>query len=366
MSEAKNQGESWTIQKILQWSHSYLEKQGLTESPRLDGELLLCEALKCDRMQLYMRLPEEVAPAVRANYRDLLKRRALGEPIAYILGYKEFWKHRFVVNRSVLIPRPDTERLVETSIQLIAQLHKQKVSPTDPLRVLDLGTGTGCIGLSLVLECPGIDLTGWDRSQEALDIALLNGEKLLDPKDQGRVQWVCCDALQRLEAVHRDIRHHPFDLIVSNPPYIAPSESPSLSASVLDYEPAMALFADQDGLVFYRSLAQGARSLLSPHGFLVVEIGHRQAQTVQAIFEEKGWTTRSLIKDYGKNDRCLVFAPEDCSGPVQKAPPEIAYAHLGPLYKKSAEDEVYYEEERLSEVQEKLLATYGTETTVEP
>lgn len=389
-NDGKNpQGEAWTIQKILQWSQSYLEKQGVTDSPRLDGELLLSAALKCERMQLYLRFAEAVTPDIRSVYRDLLKRRALGEPVAYILGYKDFWKHRFLVNPSVLIPRADTERLVETAVNLMDRLRAVPQAPTRPLQVLDIGVGTGCIGLSLALECPDATVTGWDFSEGALAVARANGERLLAPEDRQRVQWFFCDALEKLEAATQTIPNNGepaaserYDLIVSNPPYIAPHESAALSPSVVAFEPRMALFADHDGLGFYRSMAGGAQSLLWPHGFLAVEVGYTQAPAVQLLFEEHGWTTIEVVKDYSKIDRCVVFAPpgnlqSQELNLLEKAPKELGYVPLGSPNQPGRVDVasgtkplqvegVYYEESLLSVDEEKLLANYGTDAVEEP
>jgi release factor glutamine methyltransferase len=416
MGSAQSTSDRWTVQQILLWSQSYLEKLTVSDSPRLDCELLLAHALGWDRMQLYLGLEKEVPEAVRGHYRESLKRRSRGEPIAYLLGYKDFWKHRFKVTSDVLIPRPDTETLVEATLGFL----RSRIPAQGPLNVLDVGTGSGCIALSLFLD-PQTDLyvTGWDIQEGALKIANENKNELVPEGRQDRIQFILRDARQVFSTASGD--HSPgafhgeresFTIIVSNPPYISPAESSELQKSVLDFEPHSALFAGDNGFEYYQLLATGASLFLAKGGLLLVEIGATQGLKVKDIFEKKGWMLISSYRDLAKRDRVLAFTPgswDDLKAWIKSDDVDalknrqesikgqnLEYGALNPegmaskmtgisplieeSRLKTRDDsqkitqpssaqadrlEVYYEKTLLSQEEENLLARYGTEDTHE-
>lgn len=308
--------EIWTIQRLLQWSIGYLTNKGLTDSPRLDAELLLAHALGVSRVYLYTHFDRVLSPGEREPFRSALHRRGQGEPIAYILGTKEFRGHPFEVTPAVLIPRPDTEIAVDTAIEIAAAWPSTE---SETIRILDIGTGSGCIAIALALALPNARLTAWDISSEALTVARRNALKL---GVNSRVTFEYCDALNPQTWINTPAEG--YHLIISNPPYISHSERESLNISVLGFEPHSALFADDDGLVFYKQLAKQASRFLRPDGKMILEIGSSQAKDVLNILASMGWTQPSVIRDLGRNDRCIVAshpgAVPDIRGKAQSSP----------------------------------------------
>jgi len=284
--------ESWTIKDIINWSVPYLKK---SESPsaRLDTELLLAHSLNCKRIDLYLQYDKPLNRDERDRFRSYLKRRALGEPISYILGYREFYGLSFDLTSDVLIPRPETEHLVEFVEGVI-----KKRQQTEPIRVLDIGTGSGCIAVVLKKLFPEIHVEAWDISEKALDVAKANSESH-DVTIDFRLQ----NALDERAWQRNDLA---VDIICSNPPYIGFEEKLALHRSVRDYEPHQALFADQDGLIFYLALAKFAATKLRSEGWLVCEIGSQQGHVVSKIFEDHGWAGVSLYKDLAGMDRVIA------------------------------------------------------------
>ncbi len=293
--EAVAPPDSWTIQRILTWSTGFLQGRGF-ESARLDAELLLGAALGLTRMQLYTSFDKPLAPEERDPFKELLRRRAAGEPVAYITGTKEFFSLAFQVTPDVLIPRPDTECLVEAALAEVKR-RRAAADPAEtpePLRILDVGTGSGCIALALAKRLPQAALVAWDVSEAALAIARANAARL-------GITTVSFERRDALDAAAWDTA--PFDLIVSNPPYVAESERAALPVSVVRYEPGTALFAANDGLHFYETFARCAPGLLRPGGMLLVEIGATQGAPVRALFEAAGLAQVAVTKDYAKLDR---------------------------------------------------------------
>jgi release factor-specific protein-(glutamine-N5) methyltransferase len=220
------------------------------------------------------------------------------------------------VTPAVLIPRPDTEIAVDTAIETAAAWSS---SEGETLRILDIGTGSGCIAIALALALPNARLTAWDISSDALAVARRNALKL---GVNSRVTFESCDALNPQTWI--DTPAEPYHLIVSNPPYISHSERESLNISVLGFEPHSALFAEDDGLVFYKQLARQASRFLRPDGKMILEIGASQSKDVLNILASKGWTQPSVIRDLGRNDRCIVAshpgAVPDIRGQAQSSP----------------------------------------------
>ena len=234
-------------------------------SPRLDAEVLLAHALGGNRTELYLR--DSPAPHQRDAFCHALKRRARREPVAYITGVQEFWSLEFTVNRHVLIPRPETERVVELGLELLGSCPAP--------RILDLGTGSGCIAVALASQLSQARVWACDVSAEALAVARTNAAA---HNVTGRMTFMQTDMRQRLSTVQAE-----FDLIVSNPPYIAGPEFAALQAEVRDWEPRLALDGGKDGLDFYRRLLQDCPVQLRPGGWLVMEIGSTQSEAVMRV-----------------------------------------------------------------------------------
>jgi len=264
----------WVIQ-----AKSDLGKAGI-ESPAIEAQVLAAYILGVDRTWLFT---HEDRPFPELAGIPLLARRVHGEPLAYILGYREFYGRRFAVTSDVLIPRQDTETLVEAALARSAT------------NVLDVGTGSGCIAITLKLERPNWCITGIDISDSALKVAERNGEEL-----GAKVDW-------RRGDLFEGVGSQAFDLIISNPPYIDPTD-PDVAAEVRSFEPRLALFAGQDGLDIYRRMAEMAIFYLEPHGELLLEVGHQQAESVTSLFNRRGWKTTETWKDLSGIDRVLGFA----------------------------------------------------------
>ncbi len=258
--------QAWTIRRILAWIAKDFAERGI-DTARLDGELIVAHALGLDRVRLYMDLDRPLSEEERAAIRALVKRRREREPIAYIVGFKEFWGRRFAVSPAVLVPRPDTETLVERALELV---------PSDAeARVLDLCTGSGILGLTLAAERPlaRVDLT--DLSADALAVARRNTEAL------GLSERVRLFEGDLFAAVPEGSR---YALITANPPYIAASELPSLPADVREHEPRQALIAGEDGFAIHRRLVEDAPRFLDPGGTILIEVGAGQAEALEALF----------------------------------------------------------------------------------
>ena len=311
--------EAWTIGRILTWSADFLRGKGLVDSPRLDAELLLGHALKLARIQLYMQFDKPLSAAEREPFKGFLQRRSRGEPVAYITGEKEFMGYRFEVSPAVLIPRPDTEVLVEqildwakarTKAESLAVAHDADAAEGEGAgeavgtaeapswHILDVGTGSGCVASSLALKlaAANVQVSAWEVDASALANAKANAARL-----GASVAFSQCYAL---EAASWD-GDEAYDIIVSNPPYISPDEATDLSRSVAGFEPQQALFAPPDGLSFYRALAVLAPRRLKAGGRLAVEIGSTQADAVQQILAEAGWQNISLRQDWSRLDRVV-------------------------------------------------------------
>ena len=279
----------WTIKDVIDWSIPFLKEKG-SPTARLDAELLLCDVLECRRLDLYLDHHKPLNADERTAFRDRIRRRSQGEPVAYILGRKEFFGHEFAVGPATLIPRPETEHLVEFVLKSFAE--------DDAVTGLDVGTGTGCIAISIKKARPAWQLEAWDLSPEALAVATHNADKL-----QASVHFRKKDALR--EQSWSDCLHA-FDFIASNPPYIAASERSTLPDSVVKFEPEQALFAEEHGLIFYRMFAQKAARSLRRGGKIFLEIGSGQASGVCLLLEESGWQKIEVHQDLAELDRVVT------------------------------------------------------------
>ena len=271
-------------QKIINFGSNIL-KNKLISSHRLDSELILSEILKIKREELLIRNEELHSSQVFLDFKKLINRRASREPMAYILEKKGFWKNNFIVDRNTLIPRPETELLIE----LVSKKFKNK-----DIFILDVGTGSGCIILSLLEELRSIRGMGIDISKKAIEIAKKNAKMYKNFK--------------RIKFLNRDINqiyNKKFDLIISNPPYISTHQIKNLSEDIKRYEPRIALNGGNDGLDVVRKVIYKSKSILRKNGFLALEIGFGQHNKVSQILKLNGFIEKILIKDYQKNIRCI-------------------------------------------------------------
>ncbi len=250
--------QPWTIGRLLDWTTKFLGQKG-SESPRLDTEVLLAHALGCKRIDLYARHTEEAPEAARQKFRELVRQRVEGCPVAYLVGRKEFFSLEFAVNRAVLIPRPDTECVVGECLRLAK-------SVAEP-RVLDIGTGSGCLAVAVARHHKTAQVTAVDISPEALAVASSNAGK----NGVGeRIRFVQGDLFASLPSGEQ------FDFILSNPPYIPREDLDKLPAGVRDYEPRVALDGGPDGFAMFDRLVAEAPERLNPGGYLLIEIGSPQ------------------------------------------------------------------------------------------
>jgi release factor glutamine methyltransferase len=285
---------TWTILKLVQWTSAFLQRRGI-DSPRTTAELLLAHVLHLERVQLYVRYDQPLEPAELAAFRGLIQRRLRREPVAYILGRKGFWTLDLQVGPEVLIPRPETERLVEAAL---AQL--TKLSPGRLARVLDLGTGSGALILALASAAPQHRYFASDVSAAALATACRNAQAA---GCGGRVAFFAADWLG---AVRRDAE--PFDLIVSNPPYITRGALPGLQPEIALHEPRLALDGGADGLRCHRAIIADAGRHLAAGGVLILEIGSDQRAALCALCDQGGvYDEVRCLKDDAGCDRVMVM-----------------------------------------------------------
>lgn len=269
-SEVASAAAEWTVRKVLDWTTQHLKKHG-SETPRLDAEILLAHARDCQRIQLYTHYNEPVTEPQRTMMRELVRRRAQAEPVAYLVGHREFFGLSFRVTPAVLVPRPETETLV---LELLA-LAKPIPHPS----VLDIGTGSGCLAIAAAMHLPSAVVTAIDISPAALEVARGNAARHnLD----GRVKFAEGDLFSPLDSGAR------FHFIVSNPPYVADSEMDTLPADVRRHEPALALQAGPDGLDVIRRIVTAAPVRLQPGGWLLLEFSPEQSAGVQELLRSSG------------------------------------------------------------------------------
>lgn len=275
--------ETWTLLRLLRWMTDYFTEKGV-DNPRLDAELLLAHVLKLDRVGLYLNYDRPLVAEELDIIRPLVKRRGQREPLQYLLESTEFWSLEFIVTSDVLIPRADTEILVEEALG--------KAGAEGQL--LDVGTGSGAIVISLASELPNWQMAGLDISAPALAIAQKNLEK---HQVTGRIQL--------LQGNLAELPAQQYDLIVSNPPYIAQKEWDELMPEVRCFEPQLALLAEKDGLDCYQKLAVQASKRLKSAGWLLVEIGYQQAEAVSEIFMAAGLVNLFMREDYSGQPRVV-------------------------------------------------------------
>ena len=280
--------ERWSVGRLVAWTTDFLRRKG-SESPRLDAEVLLANVLGWTRVQLYTRFEEEVGDRERARFRDLVRRRSEGCPVAYLVGRKEFFSMALTVTPAVLIPRPDSEFVV---VEFLAAF-KGVASP----RIVDVGTGSGCLALACAQAHKTATAVAIDLSPDALDVARRNAEAL---GLAGRVSFREGDLL---EPVRDD---GPFDAILSNPPYIRSDIVPTLEPGVRDFEPHLALDGGPDGLRVVAPLIEEAVPLLKPGGMILLEIGSDQEAGVRALLEaQSSLKLAPTVRDHAHHPRVL-------------------------------------------------------------
>jgi release factor glutamine methyltransferase len=279
----------WTIKALLAWTTEFLASKGI-ESPRAEAQILLAHVLRCGKVDLLIRYDEQPSEAERTRFRELIQRRVAGWPVACLVGTRDFYLLSFEVTPAVLVPRPETETLV---LEALAYL-KPLSAPT----VLDLGTGSGCIAISLAQQKKDARVTAVDVSPDALTVARRNAARhgVAD-----RIDFLQGDLFTPLAPGSAS------DLVVSNPPYIAPGEFAALAPDVRDHEPRIALDGGSDGLAFYRRIAAAVGSYLKPGGRLLMEIGYTQDEAVRAILARQSELQLGpTIKDMSGHPRVVV------------------------------------------------------------
>jgi release factor glutamine methyltransferase len=289
MAEAER-GEStepWTISRVIRWAAEDFAKRG-NASPRLDAELLLGKVLGVDRVRLVLDAHRPLADAELGEYRELIRRRRAREPVAYILGRREFYGHSFKVDRRVLVPRPDSETLVEAALQRTRGRSMYG-------RAVDLCTGSGCIAISFSKARPTWRVTATDLSEAAAALAAENAQRLGAVFGVGIVTG-------DLFAPLGDQR---FELVMSNPPYIPSAEIATLDADVRDFEPRLALDGGADGLALLTRIVTEAPSRLEPGGVLALEVAYDQAARVEALLVGAGFERTQRHRDYGGHERVV-------------------------------------------------------------
>ena len=280
------------LRDAIQIAETRFEMAGI-ESARLDAELLLGHLLDIPHLQIWMRQSESLSPSQSAKWERMIARRESREPLQHITGWTGFLDLELHVSRDVLVPRPETEVLAHLAIARLAVCNS-------PARALDWGTGSGCLALSLAKAVPSARIVALDASPDALRIARANAiaHGLAD-----RIRFVEGPGLTALDGIQE-----PYDLIVSNPPYIPSSEIEGLSPEVRDHDPRLALDGGQDGLDFYRELACTAFPRLNPGAPLLLECGDGQTGPVSDLFRSAGWQQESIEKDLSGRERVLIVA----------------------------------------------------------
>ena len=279
-----------TVLEVIQRSSEFLARKGV-ESPRLQIELLLAHVLQVPRLKLYLNFERRLTDPELEVLRGLVTRRGEREPLQHILGSVSFCGFELEVNREVLIPRPETELLAERACEQVARL-----GAATPI-ILDFGTGSGCLAIALAVRCPAAQMHALEISEAALAVARRNAQRHHVAE---RLHFHGGSDLAALPAGLQ------FDLLVSNPPYIASGEIASLQPEVRDHDPRSALDGGPDGLKFFRLLATEAAARMTPGGCAMLEFGDGQGEAVSDIFSQQGWRIEAIEKDYSGRARILI------------------------------------------------------------
>ncbi len=262
-------------------------KKNKISSALLDSELLLSKVIRKDRKFILLNPDKEIDQSDQNSFKELIIKRSKGKPIAYLTGIKSFWNYDFKINDKVLIPRPDTEIIIEQ----VLDIYKNK----NNINFLEVGIGSGCIGLSILKEKKSFKATGIDLSQDCIEICRYNANKL-------RVG----ERLRLLKSDVDNLIFRKYDLIVSNPPYIKKIDLNKLDKDVKNYEPKLALDGGLEGLSIIRKVVKKSSDLLKTNGKLILEIGYDQREPVRKMLNENNFYINKFIKDLAKNDRCVI------------------------------------------------------------
>ena len=274
------------IENTLNEGVTILQKNKIL-NPQLDSEILLSSSIKRDKKYIILNPKELINSEQSEKFKSLIERRKKGEPIAYLINKKDFWKNEFFVNKDVLIPRPDTELLIEQVLKIY--------SKKSQIQVLDIGTGSGCILLSIIKERPNFYGTGIDVSKKSINVSKINTKQL--------------NLTNRVKFIHSSVdnfNNGKYDIIVSNPPYIEQLSLKYLEKDVVNFEPKLALSGGFDGFSKIRKVINKASILIKKNGKFILEIGFNQKNKVKKILKEEGFYVNKAIKDYGNNDRCII------------------------------------------------------------
>lgn len=286
--------EVWTVRRVLEWTIEHLKKNG-SDTPRLDAEILLAHSRGCPRIQLYVQYDEELGDDERLKMRELVKRRAAHEPVAYLVGKREFFGLDFEVAKGVLIPRPDTETLVVQSLEIAKLIEKP--------RVLELCTGSGCIAVAIAKNCLSATITTVELDAAVCEYARRNIAK---HGLEGRVELLQGDLFSPVEG-------REFDIVVSNPPYVPDGEIATLDPDVRLHEPELALKGGADGLDIVRRILRESSRFLAAGGALLLEISSEQAESVVTLIEQQGrFENARIVKDLAGKSR-VVWARKKSS-----------------------------------------------------
>ena len=274
------------IENTLNQGISILKANNIP-NPHLDSEILLSESINKDKKHIILKSKKILNSNQLDNFNSLIERRKNGEPIAYLINKKEFWKDEFYINKNVLIPRPDTEIIIEQVLKIY--------SKNSQLQILDIGTGSGCIILSILKERANFYGTGIDISKKSINVSKFNAKKL---KLGNRVRFYNSDV--------DNFKIGKYNIIVSNPPYIKLLSLKYLERNVVSFEPRLALSGGFDGFSIIRKVISKANTLIKKNGKLILEIGFNQKNKVKEILKKEGFYINKVLKDYGNNDRCII------------------------------------------------------------
>jgi release factor glutamine methyltransferase len=295
-NQPRSTDPEWTIIKLLKWTTSYFESHDI-EGPRIEAEILLAHVLQVQRIDLYLQYDRPLSENELSQFKSLIKRRIKKEPVAYIVGSKEFWSMDFMVSKDVLIPRPETEFLVEAAINLLPQDSPSNENSM-PKRILELGTGSGAVVLALISVLPGHLFFASDRAAAAAILARQNAEH---HGFESKVNFFCADWFEAFKN-----KRPVFDMIVSNPPYISSRVVGELQPEIVRYEPISAIDGSEDGLACIRHIIYTAHRYLRSKGHLLLEIGYDQKHDVRKIIDScEKYENIVYTKDYSGYDRIV-------------------------------------------------------------
>ena len=274
------------LEKVILKGSSILKKNGIKTS-RLDSEILMSKAINKDRVFIILNSNQNLEKKSLNYFFDLIKKRSIGTPVSYLTGKKNFWNNEFQINKNVLIPRPDTELIIQEALKLTKNKNK--------LRVLDIGTGSGCLILTILKEKKNFSGIGIDISEKCLNLAKIN-----------RDNFALGNRVKFLKSDIDNFNYGKYDLIISNPPYIKKTDLKYLEKDIIRFEPKQALNGGIDGLSEIRKVINKSSELIKKNGKFVLEVAFDQKLKVKYLLREKGFYINKVLKDFSNNDRCIV------------------------------------------------------------